>query len=184
MNATAQHHPHRGVLLACAARAGNAVADIVAARRHVDDDRCESCAEIVFRMLNSRRGLARACAYSAHWVRPVHVFGAAGRRTALSSDVRVVCAAGPYGLSVLVRDCPDDRMVSFVGQVTRADREREPVTGLPVRLVGLPHPAAEPAVTDEFGEFALSAGRWGTFGLRLGDGADAPCAAVWEAWER
>ena len=182
MSAAGLLHPPRGLLVACAAPNGQGVGDVASVRRHVDEDRCESCSSILFRMLNSRRELSRDCAYSAEWIQPKTVTRARGRRSGAAADYQVVCGVGPFELDVLVRDCEDERTLNYVGQVTLADHVEEPAVRLPVRLVGVPLPQSPPTATNDFGEFALASGRAGIYGLKLGEGADAPCVVVWEGW--
>jgi hypothetical protein len=118
-----------------------------------------------------------------HWTRPTLVGGERGTRVGAAADYQLVCSAGPFAVDVLVRDCEAERQLRYVGQITHAGRIHEPVPALPLQLIGLPSTRAGDTATDDFGEFALSSGREGIFGLRLGTDRLSPCVMVWEGWD-
>ena len=104
-------------------------------------------------------------------------------RGGMVSDFQLVCGAGPYEVDVLVRGFESPAVVDIAGQVTRADRFDEPVSDLPLALVESQTRRIEFSTsTNEFGEFGFSSSPGPVYGIRLGDGEDAPCVLVWEGY--
>ena len=99
-------------------------------------------------------------------------------------DLQIVCGAGPYELDVLLREQANRGVFDIVGQVTRAESIYEPVRQLSLQLVeARGSETVALTETDSFGEFDFASAGQGTFGLRLGDAADAPCVLIWEGEE-
>lgn len=121
------------------------------------------------------------------WVRPRRIDRRPeGARSGGLADYKLVCEAGSYELDVLVREVEEPRGFELQGQVTHAGKIHEPVARLTVDLVQPPDAARVSASkTDDFGEFGFDRRSEGVYGLRLGEGDDAPCVLVWEgAFER
>ena len=111
---------------------------------------------------------------------PQRVTSVMGVRAAGVAETQLRCTAGPYHVSVHVRDDRRSAEVGVVGQITQAGTTHTPVPDL---LVGLVEPGAPTAfvnaLTDRFGEFHLNWRREKALGLQVGYGADAPCVFVW-----
>lgn len=176
-------HPTRSELARCAVGAEPDDSLLAQVRRHLEEDRCDECSAAVFDILSSSGRPMGKSPLTRRWVRPVRVGASGGTRVGAAADYQLVCTAGPFALDVLVRDCEAERELRFVGQVTHAGRIHEPVPELPLQLIGMPVASTDDTATDEFGEFALSSGRDGLYGLRLGPTMNAPCVMVWEGWD-
>jgi hypothetical protein len=119
------------------------------------------------------------------WIVPKVIVRTDSLRAGMLADVQLVCGAGPFELDVLVRSLERRFRLEFQGQVTHAERIHEPVISLPLWLVEAD--ATDPvdrSNTDEFGEFGFASSCDGRYGLRLGEGGDAPCVLVWEGGQR
>ena len=117
----------------------------------------------------------------ANCLRPQTRIRRSNTRAGQLADMQMVCGVGPYELDVLVRELECGGSLEFLGQVTRGERIHEPVADLPMTLVRAPAPEGiGETQTDEFGEFAFGRQPEAAYGLRLGNGADAPCVLVWE----
>lgn len=115
------------------------------------------------------------------WIRPERLVKAARTRAGVVPDIQLICGVGPYELDILLREFEASLDVEVVGQVTRAGCIHEPVPELPLALVQVEAASVvNHTHTNAFGEFHLAAERRGPYGLRLGEGPDAPCVLVWE----
>ncbi len=176
-------HPDRAALR----RAATAIApdreEYASVHAHLSSG-CEACGDAFSAFLRAASMGGPIAEATSDWVRPERVQIKSGLRSGALADYQIVCGAGPYELDVLVRDTETTASLSFVGQVTWADRVHEPVKELPLKLLGAP--ALERPLrgrTNEYGEFQLSTQRHGSFGLQLGERSDAPCVMVWEGWD-
>ncbi len=179
----AMAHPTREELSECALGSAPERELVRRVRQHLEVERCSACSATTFDLLSGDTARVRRSPLMSRWLRPTRVGARAGTRVGAAADYQLVCAAGPFTLDVLVRDCEVQRELRYVGQVTHAGRIHEPVASLPLRLVGLPVPASDDTTTDEFGEFTFASARDGVYALRLGAAFDAPCVMVWEGWD-
>ena len=115
-----------------------------------------------------------------NWIIPAKIVKVKGIRSSGPCDLQVLCDAGPYELDLLVR--PFEQL-EFYGQVISAGRVFQPAVDLDVTLVWSDADIAT-RTTNAFGEFRLTSPRRGTYGLRLGQEANAPCVLVWEGIEQ
>ena len=123
--------------------------------------------------IGARRG-------GAPWVIPRRVTAVMGVRSAAIAETQLRCTAGPYEVSVHVRDDHRSAEVAVVGMITQSGTDHLPVPDLLVGLVEPGEPAAfVNALTDRFGEFHLNWRREKAIGLQVGYGTDAPCILVW-----
>jgi hypothetical protein len=101
---------------------------------------------------------------------------------AVTDDVQLLCDAGPYELDLLVRVHPERGEFDLLGQVTLGGSIYKPVADLELTLIeGSDRREAARTRTDDFGEFDLMSGDAHlVYGLRIGEGPEAPCVLVWD----
>lgn len=115
------------------------------------------------------------------WIRPDAVIRSGSTRSGMPAGLQLICGVGPYELEVLVQDLERDGRLEFAGQVTKTGCVMEPVRDLAIELVcAVRRPPVASTRTDVYGEFDLNSGRDAAYAIRLGQGDDAPCVAVWE----
>ena len=117
------------------------------------------------------------------WISPRRVVRRRGGvGDAVTDDVQLLCDAGPYQLDLLVRVHPARGEFDLLGQVTLGGSIYRPVAGLELTMVEAgDRREAACTKTDDFGEFDLMSGDARlVYGLRVGHGAEAPCALVWD----
>jgi hypothetical protein len=116
----------------------------------------------------------------AGWIRPRQRSHAGRRRAGALADVQLVCGAGDFELDVLVREFDGPSAVELLGQLTRADALHEPAPRVPLSLVSADETPVSSTQTNSFGEFGFDRRPTAAYGLRVGDGPDAPCVLVWD----
>lgn len=121
--------------------------------------------------------------YPDGWMSPRRVVRRRGGvGDAVTEDVQLLCDAGPYELDLLVRVHPARGEFDLLGQVTRGGSIYKPVADLELTLLeGAERREAARTRTDDFGEFDLMSGDVAlVYGLRVGEGDQAPCVVVWD----
>lgn len=174
-------HPSPSDLLWYAVTSDEDDTRVRAVRHHLAAG-CELCISAVRRLQETaaERPFAGTSVLQPGWIVPRRVVVTNGRGSL--ADLHLICGAGPYELDILMREAP--RELEMTGQVTRAGRIFEPVARLPLMVVETPSVMAVASTeTDSFGEFDLASPRDGRYGVRLGEGDDAPCVLVWDGEE-
>lgn len=121
--------------------------------------------------------------YPDGWMSPRRVVRRRGGvGDAVTEDVQLLCDAGPYELDLLVRVHPARGEFDLLGQVTLGGSIYKPVAHLELTLLeGTHRREAARTRTDDFGEFDLMSGDVAlVYGLRVGEGDQAPCVLVWD----
>lgn len=114
------------------------------------------------------------------WIKPRRISRVTALRTSITSDMQVICGAGPYHLDLLVRELEDSSELKISGQITCSERSDEPVSGLKLFLVaGDPQVTEAETETDEFGEISLAVPRRRRLGLCVGDEQEGPRVLIW-----
>jgi hypothetical protein len=113
------------------------------------------------------------------WISPRKIVRVTAARSAIVSDFQLLCEAGPYAFEVVVAELNSPPRLDFSGQVTMAGRTDQPVSDLTLAFIhGTTGDVVAHVVTDEFGEFACAVLKNGPYGIRLGEGEDAPVVKV------
>ncbi len=113
------------------------------------------------------------------WISPRKIVRVPAARSAIVSDFQLLCEAGPYGFEVIVAELNSPPRLDFSGQVTLSGHPDQPVADMTLAFInGTTGDVTARVVTDEFGEFACAVLKNGPYGIRLGEGEDAPVVKV------
>jgi hypothetical protein len=157
-----------------------AAAEFDRVREHLAEG-CRLCAVQVAAFVRGGPWAHDESRHLAGWIVPRRIARPHPTRAGVLADYQLVCGAGEYELDVIVREIESPQRIDIGGQVTRAMALHDPARDVPLTLVeARGSQVVARTRTDGFGEFDFAAACGTRYGLRVGDGGDAPCILVWE----